>query len=106
MIASSHHQLQVNHFLGLVSDACGLAGDAFDASCPGTCRPASWAARFAGSVLKVFLERSQEITPPLNRCVITLPFSVWSAIGAPSEPAAPPSFSHATFIAPRTMTAP
>ena len=63
-------------------------------------------ARFAGSVLNVCLDRFQETTPPLNRCVITSPFSVWSAIGAPSEPVAPPSLSHAAFIAPRTMTAP
>ena len=57
-------------------------------------------------MLKVFLTRSHEITPPLKRWVMTSPLSVWSAIGAPSVPVAPPSFSHAAFIAPRTMTAP
>src|SRR3984957_20288567 len=106
MSASSHHQFHANHLLPLVLEACGCAGAALGATCSGTCRPASAAARFPGSVLKVFLALSQETTPPLNRCVITSPLSVWSAIGAPSEPVAPPSFCHAAFMAPRTMTAP
>lgn len=48
----------------------------------------------------------QEMAPPENFCVTTSSLSVWSAVGAPSSPVAPPSFVHAAFIAPRTMTAP
>ena len=104
-MASNHHQLHSNHLLPLESEACALLG-ALGASCPGTCKPDSSDARLDGSVLKVFFERSQEITPPLNRCVMTSPFSVWSAIGAPSSPFAPPNRSQAAFMAPRTITAP
>src|ERR1700761_2766760 len=75
-IASSHHQLHANHFLPLVSDGCGLPAGAFGTSCPGTWRPASWEARFDGSVLNVFLDRSQDTVPPLNRCVMTEPLSL------------------------------
>jgi hypothetical protein len=60
----------------------------------------------AGSELNLFVCLSQEISPPVKRWEMTFPSSVWSATGGPSEPTAPPSLSHAAFIAPRTMNAP
>ncbi len=79
--------------------ACGACG-------VGTCRPPSDSARLAGSLVNELFLASQVNWPPVNFWVTLSPSVLWSATGTPSAPVAPPSLSHAAFIAPRTITAP
>src|SRR5882757_644840 len=101
MTASHHHCRRFAYHLPPPALDGSAAGGAFGTSWPGTSRPDSPDARLAGSVVNLFVDLSQVIAPPLNFCVTRSPFSVWSAVGAPRSPFAPPSLVHAAFIAPR-----
>src|SRR5277367_67697 len=101
MPTSNHHQCQASPLIPPPVDA-----DPDGVFCPGTCRPESAEARFAGSVLNVFFVLFQEIWPPVNFWVTTSLLTVLSPTGAPSLPVAPRSLSHAAQMAPRTTNAP
>src|SRR5690625_5890379 len=76
MLTGSHHQCQ------LIAWSEPPAVGALAAPSPGTCSPASEAARFAGSVVKLFSAWFQEMRPSANSCSTRSPSVVRSPTGA------------------------